>query len=225
MSGGLVCAHRGASLHLPDNSVEAFAAAIAGGCDVIETDVRMAPDGRLVLAHDTWDVEHPDVVELGTLLELAGGRVGLDLEIVELGLERALLDAVDGFDGWLIVTSIYQEVLNEVNRHTRGIETGLVVEAAADGGPFAADPFRYADECGAAIVLVDDAVATPQLIADAGAAGRPLWVWTVNDAARITELFAEPAVGGVITDDPELACALRTAHPAWPGQPEMYCSS
>ena len=211
MSGGLVCAHRGASIALPDNSIEAFVSAIESGCDLIETDVRRAPDGRLVLAHDTWDAEAPGVVGLAELLDLADGRVGLDLEIVETGLERPLLDAVDGFAGALIVTSIFPEVLVEVGRLTRGIETGLVVESASAGGPFAADPFWFADECGADVVLVEEDVATPELVAAAGAGGRPLWVWTVNEQARIGELLAEPAVTGVITDDPHLACRVRAA--------------
>ena len=107
---GLVCAHRGASLDLPDNSLEAFVAAIAAGADVIETDVRRAPDGTLVLAHDPWDIVE-GVVELAALVDLARGRVGLDLEIVEQGLERQLLDVVDGFTDWLIVTSTYPDVL------------------------------------------------------------------------------------------------------------------
>src|ERR1700754_43193 len=36
----LVCAHRGASRRLPDNSLRSFEAAIASGCELIETDVR-----------------------------------------------------------------------------------------------------------------------------------------------------------------------------------------
>lgn len=208
---GLVCAHRGASIEHPDNSLAAFAAAIASGCDAIETDVRRAPDGRLVLAHDTCDAEAPDVADVAALLELAHGRIGLDLEIVEEGLERELVDAVEGFDGWLLVTSIHPQVLRDVSRHTEHIATGLVVESADAGGPFTDDPFAHADDCGAAVVLVEDDVATPQLIAHAAAQQRALWVWTVNDAPRLTELLGELAVDGVITDDPALACSVRAA--------------
>lgn len=204
----MVCAHRGASLELPDNSVEAFVAAIASGCDVIETDVRLRGDGTLVLAHDTWDIVE-GVVELETLLELARGRVGLDLEIVEAGLERALVDAVDGFPDWLIVTSTFPEVLEEVRRLTTHIDTGLVIEAPYDGAPFTGDAFALADACGASVTLVEDEIATPELIARAGADGRPLWVWTVNDAPRLGVLLADPSVTGVITDDPVLACSVR----------------
>lgn len=205
---GLVCAHRGASLELRDNSVEAFVAAIASGCDIIETDVRMRDDGQLVLAHDTWDVGREDAMGLDELLALAHGRVGLDLEIVEVGLERPLLDAVDGFPGRLILTSTLPEVLDEVNRLTRHIDTGYVVEA-----PFTGDPFALSEGYGAVVTLVEDQIAVPALFEHARRSERPLWVWTVNDAARLAALLDEPAVTGVITDDPALACQLRDEAP------------
>lgn len=211
----LICAHRGASLDLPDNSIEAFIAAIASGCDLIETDVRMAADGRLVLAHDTWDIVD-GVVDLDALVELARGRVGLDLEIAEPGLERAMLDALDGFPGHVIVTSTLPEPLEEVMRLADHMTTGLVVEA-----PYAGDPFALADACGASATLVEDDIASPELFAQATVTGRPLWVWTVNDPVRLRQLLTEPAVTGLITDDPALACALRDADGArltspWP---------
>jgi glycerophosphoryl diester phosphodiesterase len=203
-SGALICAHRGASLDRPDNSIEAFVAAIAAGCDLIETDVRRAADGRLVLAHDTWDVEHADVVDLAALVELARGRVGLDLEIAEPGLERALLDALDGFPGQVIVTSTLPDALVEVTRLSEHIATGLVIEADCTG-----DPFALTDACRAMATLIEDDIVDADLLARAAAAHRPLWVWTVNDAARMRELFAEASVTGLITDDPALALAVR----------------
>jgi glycerophosphoryl diester phosphodiesterase len=213
---GLICAHRGASLKLPDNSMEAFVAAIASGCELIETDVRLrAEDGKLVLAHDEWDIVE-GVVELEALVDLARGRIGLDLEIVEVGLERALVDAVDGFHEFLIVTSIFPEVLREIHRLTTHIDTGLVIEAPYDGSPLSDDPFALVDACGAHIALVEDALATPELIARAEAEHRLLWVWTVNDAGRITELLSAPGVTGIITDDPALACSLREEVPPHP---------
>ena len=37
----------------------------------------------------------------------------------------------------------------------------------------------------------------------------PLWVWTVNQPARLTRWLSEPALAGVITDDPRTAVAVR----------------
>jgi glycerophosphoryl diester phosphodiesterase len=48
----LICAHRGASDRLPENTIVALAQAIELGCDYIEFDVRATRDERLVLMHD-----------------------------------------------------------------------------------------------------------------------------------------------------------------------------
>lgn len=47
-----VAAHRGWCARYPENTMEAFRAAIELGVDQIETDVRMTADGQLVLIHD-----------------------------------------------------------------------------------------------------------------------------------------------------------------------------
>ncbi|MBQ9773478.1 MAG: hypothetical protein IJW30_02335 [Clostridia bacterium] len=48
-----VAAHRGWSTQYPENTMEAFRAALELGVDQIETDVRVTRDGELVLIHDT----------------------------------------------------------------------------------------------------------------------------------------------------------------------------
>ncbi|MBN9620503.1 MAG: glycerophosphodiester phosphodiesterase, partial [Actinobacteria bacterium] len=153
---------------------------------------------------DPWDVTE-GVVSLDALLELAAGRIGLDLEVVEEGIEADLVAAVADVAGWLVVTSTFPSVLAEVGRRAPALTTGLVVEAPHGG----ADPFVLADACGAPVVLVEDPVATPALRVRAVELGRPLWVWTVNDAARLDELLSDPGVAGVVTDDPALAVELR----------------
>lgn len=47
-----VAAHRGFSEKYPENTMEAFKAAVELGVDQIETDVRITADGQLVLHHD-----------------------------------------------------------------------------------------------------------------------------------------------------------------------------
>lgn len=52
----LLAAHRGDKTNFPENTMPAMEAAVALGCDMIETDVHMTKDGYLVLIHDP-DVE------------------------------------------------------------------------------------------------------------------------------------------------------------------------
>lgn len=48
----LVIAHRGASADAPENTLGAFALAVAQGADAIELDVRLSADGWPVIMHD-----------------------------------------------------------------------------------------------------------------------------------------------------------------------------
>lgn len=45
-------AHRGASAHLPENSLEAFERALADGANALELDIHRTADGHWVVAHD-----------------------------------------------------------------------------------------------------------------------------------------------------------------------------
>jgi glycerophosphoryl diester phosphodiesterase len=73
----LVLGHRGASAHAVENTLEAFARAIADGADGVELDVQRCATGEAVVFHDL------------DLMRLAGrrGRVA-ELGIAELGAVR-----------------------------------------------------------------------------------------------------------------------------------------
>jgi glycerophosphoryl diester phosphodiesterase len=48
----VIFAHRGASAHAPENTLAAFALALAQNADAIELDVKLSADGRVVVIHD-----------------------------------------------------------------------------------------------------------------------------------------------------------------------------
>jgi glycerophosphoryl diester phosphodiesterase len=223
----LVCAHRGASRRLPDNSLRSFEAAVASGCELIETDVRADRRGRLVLAHDrvrvaaanARDPERPrarpsarpragaaprivpEPMPLQALLELASGRIGLDLEIKEARVVPTLLDAIAGWSGALVLTSFDPAVIRAVREHDPSCRTGLIA-----GPMHIGDPVADALASGADMLVLSERRATAKLLA---ATRLPIWVWTVNQPARLARWLAEPAVACVITDDPAAAVAVR----------------
>jgi glycerophosphoryl diester phosphodiesterase len=201
----LICAHRGASATLPDNSLQAFEAAIESGCELIETDLRRGPDGGIVLAHDSADARHEDVVNVEALLALARGRIRLDLELKEPGLERDVLDTIEG-DRGVIISSFSANVLREVRALDPCVQTGLIVEPPLD-----AQPLGLADRAGADALIINDSLLTRQLLEDAASRRRSIWVWTINDEPRLAELLAEPLVFAVITDVPAQAVAIRAS--------------
>jgi glycerophosphoryl diester phosphodiesterase len=52
MTRPLVIAHRGHSARYPENTLEAYRAAIASGADLVETDARLSADGVVIASHD-----------------------------------------------------------------------------------------------------------------------------------------------------------------------------
>jgi glycerophosphoryl diester phosphodiesterase len=48
----VVVAHRGASAHAPENTLDAFRLAVEAGADAIELDVHLTADGQLAVLHD-----------------------------------------------------------------------------------------------------------------------------------------------------------------------------
>src|SRR4029078_4688289 len=121
----LLCAPRGASAQLPDNSLAAFEAAIAVGADMIEADVRLHGN-TLVLSHDPAPAASTPV-RLDDLVRLAAGRIALDLELKEAGYEERVLDAVDPRPPGLILTSFLPEVLARLRELDPAITTGLLI--------------------------------------------------------------------------------------------------
>jgi glycerophosphoryl diester phosphodiesterase len=106
-----IVAHRGASLRHPENTLEAFEAAIAAGADVVELDVRLTADGVPVVMHDLdasrttdgsglvhelplealkrFDASRglgprTEVPTVSEALEVLGGRVVVNLELKNL---------------------------------------------------------------------------------------------------------------------------------------------
>ena len=93
----IVVAHRGASVEQPENTIEAFEAAIDAGADAVEFDVRLTLDGHAIVMHDpnvrrTTD-GHGLVSEL-TLAEVRRLRIALPGGSARRIVEITALDRV-----------------------------------------------------------------------------------------------------------------------------------
>jgi glycerophosphoryl diester phosphodiesterase len=83
--GPIVLAHRGARLLAPENTLEAFEAALRAGADGIETDAYCSADGHVVLAHDPHGrgtARVDGVITECTLAELQRWDVGCGPDVV-----------------------------------------------------------------------------------------------------------------------------------------------
>ena len=227
----MVIAHRGFSTGHPENSLEAFEAAIAAGADAIETDVRLSRDGVAMCSHDpdlkrlhgraetvaevdAAGLEREGILRLATVLKAVRGRIKvmLDLKLTtEEGLTPGFKVVNDLGMGADVFAGARSVDLAEVIRRLCPEATLLgLVKQPSDLPAF------YA--AGGAIGRLWEDEATKAGIAAAKVGGHRVWVTAGArgkggvgdiDAAGIRRLLADGA-DGVIVNDPAQALAVRT---------------
>ena len=227
----LIIAHRGASADAPENSLEAFERAIALGADMIEFDVRRTADGALVVFHDarvggapvsTLTLHElrrragPSPPLLGDVLELARGRIGVDVEVKEDGYVGAVASALRAGLGSIegvVVTSFLDGVVAQMRVALPGVRTGLLIglerRPAGERRRRRRPAVARARACGADFVAPHHALARLGVLTRAAAADLPVLVWTVNRRDHLRRVLRDPRVAGVITDQPGRGLMLR----------------
>jgi glycerophosphoryl diester phosphodiesterase len=188
---------------------------------MIELDVRRTRDREAIVFHDA-EVAGAPVASLtrseieglaGVMpplleeaLELALGRIALDVELKEDGYVDELADLLAGFaagGGELIVTSFVDLVLVQLQELTPQLGRGLVL------GVSMRRAVQRANVCGATVVLPKMRLVDEASLAELSDAGLTVIVWDFM-AAEHAALLADPRVDGVITDDVPGALAARS---------------
>lgn len=218
--------HKGAALLAPPgNTLASFDAAVECGVDMIEFDV--IEEGGLYVAHDPGDLarRRDSALTLGAALDhLAASGVRLHVDLKGVGYEERVMDALRERN--LLERSIFSTMelpsLATLRRLEPAARIGWTVPKTKRN-PLAHPVTRQAARVGAAALrrrlprqlsaalragrvdaifahwaIVDRRVANAVL-----GAGGELYVWTVDDAAKIAELVSL-GVTGVITNDPRL---------------------
>jgi glycerophosphoryl diester phosphodiesterase len=211
-----IIGHRGASAEAPENTIAAFDLALEQGADVLEIDLQMTGDRRLVALHDpTLERTHGDpravgdltvaeleVARLGELLRAYRGRARflLDLKDPRPPMERRLVTAVRSAGVGPAVT-VQSFDLSSLRR-LRRLDPAIAVAALADEMP--QRPARWLDRAqrlGAVAVGVPRAGVTRRLVRAAHARDLRIRAYTVNSPAEARR-FARYGVDGLITDCP-----------------------
>ena len=219
--------HKGADHVAPGNTVESFEAALAHGVDMIEFDVLRARDGQLVLAHDYTDAEGRDCLTLEEGLEHFAGEaysgVELDVDLKLPGYEREVVEGLQerGLAQRSLVSTTYTESLERLGELAPGLRRGWSVPRVRRNylrSPLALPAYaivrvmrmRLPGQAAARIssggceaIMAHQVLVSRRLVKAVHSAGGELYVWTVDDAARIRALEAL-GVDGVITNDPRL---------------------
>jgi glycerophosphoryl diester phosphodiesterase len=215
-----VWGHRGFPRRHPDNTLAGIGAAF-GVVTTVETDVRRASDGVLVLSHDP-EIDGRVVAETssGLLsgLDLAGHRMPTLAEILQAFPDRAFdLEVKNIFgqpgyepDGEMaldtaavarpqdIVTSFDWPSMDAVRVRMPHVRTGLLFEASM-GWELAID---HARDRGHPVLLPHSTLVHRAFLDAAHAAGIRVATWTVDDVADAIRL-AEQGVDAIITNDPQ----------------------
>src|SRR5450432_2700758 len=140
-------AHRGGAALMPENTLAAFADALARGCDGAELDVQLTCDGAVVVHHDfrlkaelarrdsVWLTEPGPRIKDLTLAELRQFDVGTAQPGGDYALAHPLLKAMDA----------RVPTLEEVASLAAARRFKLFVELKCDASEDSADPVALAD--------------------------------------------------------------------------------
>jgi glycerophosphoryl diester phosphodiesterase len=226
----IVIAHRGASGRAPENTLEAVEFAIEDGADWVEIDVQETSDGEIVVVHDrdfmklagenlsvangslqqvravdvgAWygsDFVGARVPTLAEVLNAAKGKSGVIIELkyygLDVQLEQRVVDIVEqvGMSDSVMIMSLSLDGIRKMQALRPEWTYGLLVAQSA--GNLATIDVDF--------LAVSSRIATTQLMRRAVKAGKPVYVWTVNDPVSISRMLSL-GVDGIITDEPALA--------------------
>jgi glycerophosphoryl diester phosphodiesterase len=223
--------HKGADLIAPGNTLASFDAALAAGVDMVEFDVlseQRDGSGRLVLAHD-YDAAargEPVTLEEGLahFAQDAWEGIELDVDLKTSGYELRVIDALReyGLADRALVSTMEVESLRLIRAAAPDIRLGWSVPKLRRNylaNPFTKVPALLAAQYARTIlpgraareiragridaIMSHWALVTGRLVRAIEQAGGELYVWTVDDPARIAKLETL-GVTGIITNDPRL---------------------
>ena len=225
-----VIAHRGAAAARPENTMAAIERGIEDGADWIEIDVQETADGEVVVFHDSdfmrlahvdrkiWEVTAAELrdIDLGSwfdpayageraptlrdVLAAARGRAKVVIELKYYGhdqdLEARVAALVDefGMADQVALMSLSYPAIQKARAMRPDLRNGVLAATAV--GDLAGLETDF--------LAVNVGLATPKLIRSAHAAGKDVYVWTVNDPLTMSRLISQ-GVDGLITDEPAVA--------------------
>ena len=169
-----------------------------GGADFIEIDLRRDANGVVVLSHDEIR-PGDDLVTFAHVLQIAGGRVGLQLDLKEPGYElEVVMAALDkSTPDKVVVTTADHPSIQTVKRHFPQVRAGITRQ--------------HVERTDADFIALDQAYATEDALDFCQRFAITLWLWTVDDKKLLKRFIKDTRIECLITNRPDLALKLRTA--------------
>lgn len=225
-----IIAHRGAAGSAPENTLASIRQAVVDGADWIEIDVQESVDGEVVVFHDSDFMKLAGVdlkVWDGTLDEIRGIDVGSWFG-AEFSDERVptlaeVLKEVDGRSRVIIELKYYghaqqlEQRVIEIVEQADMVDNVKLMSLSYPGiqkiralrpdwtiGLLAAQAAGNLVQLDVDFLAVNQRIAKAALVSSADAAGKQVFVWTINDAVNMSRVIPL-GVDGIITDEPRLA--------------------
>lgn len=228
-----VMAHRGASAAAPENTMAAIEKAIAAGAHWVEIDVQRTADDQVVVVHDkdlmkiggeplvvsesllgdivkvdvgSWfnpDFANQRISTIDEVLTRCKAAIKVNIELKYYGWDERLAHRVieivekAGMETDIVIMSLQPQAVHQVKNMRPGWQVGLLSAVALS------DLAREEAD----FLAVHSRMATPGFVRRVHNVGKSLYVWTVNDAVGMMQMF-DRGVDALITDKPELAARL-----------------
>ncbi len=224
-----ISAHRGDSIHAPENTLPAFEAAVENMADCIELDIQQTKDGHLIVLHDTnlkrttgfnanvWDVNYSTVKQLDAgswfAPEFKGTTIPTFTQVLAFAKEHHVMLNIDvkstGHEKNLISTLVKQIESFEYENYciVTSFEYPLLQEVKSLNPNIRTGYLLKAAFQGIASMEDVDAFSinycfiTRQLVDSIHKKGKEVYAWTVNDDYRINAMIYAD-VDNIITDKP-----------------------
>ncbi len=225
-----VIGHRGAAALRPENTMASVLKAIEDGADWVEIDVQETADDVVIVAHDSdfmklagvnlkvWDATMEDIaqIDIGSwfgpeyadertptlreVLEAAKGKAKVIIELKYYGHDVDLENRVAA----LVEELQMQDDIATMSLKYPAVQKMKKLRPDWRAGVLAATAVGDLTGLEGDFIAVNAAMATPGLVRSVHAAGKDIYVWTVNDPLQMSAM-ASMGVDGLITDRPAMA--------------------
>ena len=236
----LVIAHRGASAYEPENTLRAFDLAIKQGARMIELDLHLTRDNRVVVIHDETldhttnlsgrvnalslhDIKLADagkgerVPTLEETLELTLGKARLYLEIKDPNAAGETLRLIRerGCQDEVMIASFDLDLMRQLGREVRDIELGVILGTPGFNPVVRwreAFPWIALRDINYQVLCLQVELCFGYLARQTRKDGKKLYVWTADEDRQFARMSA-CGVDGIVTNRPDRLVAWLANHP------------
>jgi glycerophosphoryl diester phosphodiesterase len=234
-----IIAHRGAAAARPENTLAAVEKAIEDRADWVEIDVQEIADGTVVVTHDSdfmkqagvplkvWEAMPEDLarIDIGSWFDpaYAGARVPTLREVLEAAKGRGRLlielkyyghnDRLEQRVATIVEKAGMADDVMIMSLKRAGVAKMRALRPDWPVGILAARAIGDLSALDAEFLAVNTGQVSTHLLRRAHAAGKRVYVWTVDDPRAMSRMISM-GVDGLITNDPALARKVMTQRAA-----------